>query len=225
MTMDYLLNEIEVRILGALLEKQMTTPEYYPMSLNALTNACNQKSNRNPVVNYEESEVHEVVENLRRKGWVIVVTGGGSRVRKYEHKIKETLFLGQKEMAALCVLMLRGPQTVGEIRTRTDRMVSFNDLADVEETLRDLSATERTPTPLATMLPRFPGQKENRYMHLLSGEPDLEKFPPEKTFPTTAGVRSANEARISELEGKVENLTRELEELREQFGQFKKQFE
>lgn len=223
--MAYILSEEEVRVLGALIEKQMTTPEYYPMSINALTNACNQKSNRHPVVNYEESTVLETVDSLRRKGLVIVVTGGGSRVRKYEHKTKEILFLNQKEQAALCVLMLRGPQTVGEIRTRSDRMATFQDLAEVEETMRDLAAAERTPQPLAMMLPRFPGQKENRYIHLLSGEPDVEKLSAEEAFAPPAGSRSGNETRIVELEAKVENLTRELEALKEQFGQFKKQFE
>ena len=223
--MAYILSEEEARVLGALLEKQMTTPEYYPMSVNALTNACNQKSNRHPVVNYEESTVLETVDSLRRKGLAIVVTGAGSRVRKYEHKVKETLFLNQKEQAALCMLMLRGPQTVGEIRTRTDRMATFQDLTEVEDTLRDLAAKERTPQPLVMMLPRFPGQKENRYIHLLSGEPDVEALSAEEAAATAVSSRSANETRITELEAKVENLSGELQALKEQFNQFRKQFE
>jgi uncharacterized protein YceH (UPF0502 family) len=223
--MELNLSAEEVRLLGVLAEKQMTTPEYYPLSLNALTVGCNQKSNRSPVVNYEESEVLEALENLRRHGWVIVVTGGGSRVRKYEHKLKDKLFLSQKEQAALCVLMVRGPQTVGEIRTRTERMVEFPDLTDVEETLRDLAAAERTPQPLAMMLPRFSGQKENRYIHLISGKPDVEKLSAEEASETFAGAGSSSAAHLSELEEKVENLTRELENLKKQFEQLKKQFE
>lgn len=223
--MEFKLSAEEVRVLGVLIEKQMAIPENYPLSLNAVTVACNQKSNRNPVVNYEESEVLEAVDSLRRKGLVIVVTGGGSRVRKYEHKLKDILFLSQKEQAALCVLMLRGAQTVGEIRTRSERMAEFEDLTDVEAILRDLAAEERTPQPLVMSLPRLPGQKENRYFHLLSGEPDLEKLSAEEAAANITSSGSAATARISELEEKVENISREMDELKEQFQQFKKQFE
>lgn len=220
--MDFILTEEEVRVLGVLAEKQMTTPEYYPMSLNAVKVACNQKSNRDPVVEYEEAAVLEALDSLRRKGLALVVSGGGSRVRKYEHKLREALFLSQKEQALLTMLMLRGPQTLGELRSRTDRMAEFADLAEVEETLRDLSAAERSPRPLVMMLPRMPGQKENRYAQLLAGEPDLEALAAREA---SAVPQPAGTSRLAELEEKVEMLTRELQELKEQFRQFKQQFE
>ncbi len=220
--MNLILTEEEVRVLGVLAEKQMATPEYYPMSLNAVKVACNQKSNREPVVEYQEATVLEALDSLRRKGLALVVSGGGSRVRKYEHKLREALFLNQKEQALLAMLMLRGPQTLGELRSRTDRMAEFADLAEVEETLRDLSAAERSPRPLAMMLPRMPGQKESRYVHLLSGEPDLEAL---ATREASAAPQPAGNSRLTELEEKVEMLSREIQELKDQFQQFKRQFE
>lgn len=220
--MNLILTKEEVRVLGVLAEKQMTTPEYYPMSLNAVKVACNQKSNREPVMEYEEALVLEALDSLRRKGLVLVVSGGGSRVRKYEHKLREALFLSQKEQALLTVLMLRGPQTLGELRSRTERMAEFADLAEVEKTLRDLSAAERSPRPLVMMLPRLPGQKENRYLHLLSGEPDLDALTARET---SAAPQAAENSRLMELEEKVEMLSRELQALKEQFRQFKQQFE
>src|SRR5271156_1780022 len=162
--MDLLLDPVEARVLGSLLEKEITTPEYYPLSLNALLNACNQKSNRDPMVHFDEETVDRVLDVLRDKGLLLNITGAGSRVPKYGHRLSEKLNLGRREMAVLCELMLRGPQTLGELRTRAERMHPFDDLAEVESVL------DRMPE-LAVKLPRRPGEKEARYAHLLSGAP------------------------------------------------------
>src|SRR5712691_11127655 len=160
--MDLLLHPVEVRVLGALLEKEITTPEYYPLSLNALLNACNQKSNRDPMVNFDETTLQHALQSLRDKGLLLTITGAGSRVPKYGHRISEKLNLGRRELAILCELMLRGPQTLGELRTHADRMHPFEDLAQVESVIERLSE-------LITRLPRRTGEKEARYAHLLSG--------------------------------------------------------
>src|SRR5271163_4541859 len=154
--MELLLHPVEVRVLGALLEKEITTPEYYPLSLNALVNACNQKSNRDPMVNFDPTQVEQALLLLREKGLLVTTTGAGSRVPKYGHRIAEKLNLGRRELAVLCELMLRGPQTAGELRTRGERMHPFDDLAEV------LSVIERQPE-LIVKLPRRPGEKEVRY--------------------------------------------------------------
>jgi uncharacterized protein YceH (UPF0502 family) len=209
--MDLLLHPIEVRVLGSLLEKEITTPEYYPLSLNALINACNQKSNREPVVNFDQETVEHALQTLRDKGLLLSITGAGSRVPKYGHRISEKLNLGRRELAILCELMLRGPQTLGELRTRADRMHSFDDLAQVE------SVIEHLPE-LITKLPRRPGEKEARYAHLLSGAPAISENEPEIVQP----LRSD---RIANLEAEVAELRSELESLKEQFAGFRKQFE
>jgi uncharacterized protein YceH (UPF0502 family) len=209
--MDLLLHPIEVRVLGSLLEKEITTPEYYPLSLNALINACNQKSNREPPVNFDQETVEHALQTLRDKGLLLSITGAGSRVPKYGHRISEKLNLGRRELAILCELMLRGPQTVGELRTRADRMHSFEDLAQVE------SVIEHLPE-LITKLPRRPGEKEARYAHLLSGAPAISENEPEVVQP----MRSD---RMATLEAEVAELRSDLESLKEQFAGFRKQFE
>src|SRR5947209_5474187 len=165
--MDFQLDAAEARVLGSLLEKEATTPEYYPLSLNALVNACNQKSNREPVVDYDEATVREGINGLRMKKFAFIIEG--SRVTKYSQRISETLNLGRRELAVLCTLLLRGPQTLGEIKDRSERMFSFADLEETERALQRLS--EWPDGPLVLKLPRQPGQKEARYGHLLAGEP------------------------------------------------------
>jgi hypothetical protein len=215
--------EEEVRVLGVLIEKQMTTPEYYPMTPNAIKNACNQKTNRNPVVQYDDEVVLDTLQQLRKKSMLTLVSGAGSRVHKYEHRMREVFFLNQKEMAVLCILMLRGPQTLGEIRSRTERMATFDSIEEVEEVVRDLSQETRKPYPLVVQLPVFPGQKEPRFMHLLSGEPDLEKW--QNSSMLQALPTEPASSRIGELEERIEQLEAELKTLREQFQEFQKQFE
>src|SRR5512137_1644621 len=163
--MDSPLNDLEVRVLGCLIEKELATPEYYPLSLNALTNACNQRSNRNPIMTMAEAEVSAVLESLRTRQLALVSAEGG-RVAKYRHALMEKLRLDPAELALLAELLLRGPQTAGELRTRGERMHPFADLAAVEEALQELA--ERTP-PLVALLPRMPGHKEQRYTHTFGG--------------------------------------------------------
>jgi uncharacterized protein YceH (UPF0502 family) len=203
-----LLNETEVRVLASLIEKESTTPEYYPLSLNALMLACNQKNNRDPVVSYDEDTVSDALDALRAKR-LARISSVQSRVSKYEHSILEVFNLGRRELALLCTLMLRGPQTVGELRDRSDRIRSFSDLEEVEACLETLMHWE--PAALVTRLPRQPGTKEPRYMHLLSGNVE----PP---------VRQAA-VRTSPLEEQVELLRQEVRELREEFAKFRQQFE
>src|SRR2546421_10628105 len=166
-----LLDPVEVRVLGALIEKEATTPEYYPLSLNALVNACNQKSNRDPVVEYDADTVHDAVERLREKKLALTIVGSG-RVKKYAQRISETLNLGRRELAVLCTLLLRGPQTLGEVRDRSERMFAFADSAEAERVLDKLA--EWPEHSLVKKLPRQAGQKEIRYTHLFSGEPQTE---------------------------------------------------
>src|SRR5947209_13649556 len=170
--MPTILSDIEVRVLGSLIEKQITTPEYYPLTLNALTLACNQKNNRNPVTAFAESQVEEALDSLREKNLAYVFHGSTSRVPKFKHVAPEVLHLTRPELAAMCVLMLSGPQTVGEIRTRGSRLYDFSGLEEVEATLHALST--RDSEPLVMKLPRQAGQKEARFAHLLSGEPQIE---------------------------------------------------
>ncbi len=219
--MDHILNDIEVRILGSLIEKEHTTPEYYPLTLNALTRACNQKSNRHPVVSYDEKTVVRVLDDLAfNKQLVRRVISDDSRVPKYRHTVLEALDLNQQELAALCVLVLRGPQTVGEIRGRTERLYAFENLEEVETALQGL--TEREPRPLVMRLPRQPGRKEARYAHLLSG--DVEQEEAELLEPAAVEVRADNE-RIDKLETDLEVLRDEFQDLKQQFAEFRKQFE
>jgi uncharacterized protein YceH (UPF0502 family) len=218
-----ILNAVEVRVIGSLIEKQITTPEYYPLTLNALVNACNQISNRDPVVSYDEKTVVRALDSLREKRLAWMVTGAGSRVPKYEHRLAEALKLAEQEVAALCVLMLRGPQTIGEIKGRAARMYEFKELEEVEMTLQSLMNAE--PHPLITKLPRQAGMKDSRYAHLLSGEVRIEEQQvAPRLEPAAIEVHAENE-RIARLEGEVASLRQELSELKQQFLDFKKQFE
>jgi len=216
------LNEIEVRILGALVEKQITTPEYYPLTLNALTAACNQKNNRNPVMSLTEAEVEQALDSLRDKNLDYVFHGSTSRVPKFKHVAPEILQLNQPELAVMCVLMLTGAQTVGEIRTRGARLHEFSGLEEVDETLHGLSTREQDP--LVVKLPRQSGQKDARYVHLLSGAPDFANHQTTTASEPPARRRSEPE-RVATLEQQVESLTQQVEELFKQFAEFKKQFE
>ena len=213
--MTTILTDIETRVLGSLIEKQVTTPEYYPLTLNALTLACNQKNNRYPVTAYAENQVADAVESLREKNLAYVFYGSTSRVPKYKHVVPEVMHLNHAEVALMCVLMLRGAQTLGELRGNASRLHEFASLEEVEQTLNGL--VSRDPEPLVARLPRQPGQKEGRFAHLLSGEIDLEAVP--AASPAAAAPRRSN------LEQKVEELAAEIESLKAQFEEFKKQFE
>jgi uncharacterized protein len=211
------LTEIETRVLGSLIEKQVTTPEYYPLTLNALTLACNQKNNRHPVTAYTENQVSDGLESLREKNLTYVFYGSTSRVPKYKHVMPEVMHLNPAEMALMCVLMLRGAQTLGELRGNASRLHEFSSLEEVEQTLNGLIS--RDEEPLVVRLPRQPGQKEGRFAHLLSGEIDVEALAAAET------ERSPAPRRSSALEEKVDALAAEVEKLKEQFEQFRKQFE
>jgi uncharacterized protein len=212
--MDIVLDDRDVRILGSLIEKEMTTPEYYPLSLNALTNACNQKSNRDPVVSLDEASVTLGLDNLLAKGLARKTIVSGSRVTKYVHAFLDRFDLSRQEMAVLCELMVRGPQTAGELRARAERMAAFADLEQVGRTLQGL--IEHDP-PLAAPLPKQAGKKEIRYMHLLSGGVDTA---PDVQAPSAPPA----EERIGRLEDEIARLRGELEELKRAFTEFKSQF-
>jgi uncharacterized protein len=213
-----ILNEIEIRVLGALIEKDITTPDYYPLSLNALVNACNQKNNREPVMTLDEDSVRAALDSLQTQRLAGPAGGADSRVTKYEHRLQEVFNLDRREIAILCVLLLRGPQTPGELRGRTERMYRFETLEDVSATLDKLSHRE---PPLVAMLPRQPGTKESRYMHLLSGDrPDTDSTP----LRAADGEGSAQD-RLAHLESEVAELRREVADLQQQFAAFRKQFE
>jgi uncharacterized protein len=218
--MEVILNPVEVRALGCLIEKELTTPEYYPLSLNALTNACNQKSNRDPVMSLEETEVVRALDSLRFKQLAVVSAEGG-RVTKYRHALMEKFRLDPGELAVICELLVRGPQTVGELRTRGERMHPFADLAAVEEVLRELM--ERTP-PLLARLPRQPGRKENRYAHLFAGEPEVAAADEATPEPARLRVMAENE-RLAQLEEEVAGLREEVAALRRLVAEFRAQFE
>jgi uncharacterized protein len=219
--METILNDHEVRVLGCLIEKELATPEYYPLTLNSLTNACNQKSNRDPVLELDEAEVVRALDSLRFKQLALVSAEGG-RVPKYRHALLEKLRLDPAELSLLGELLLRGPQTMGELRSRAERMHPFADLAAVEETLHELM--ERTP-PLVALLPRQPGRKEQRYAHLFAGAPAVaeeERSAP----PEPARVRvMAEDERLATLEGEVAALRAEVAGLRRLVEEFKAQFE
>jgi len=213
---DFLLDPVEVRVLGALIEKEITTPEYYPLSLNALVAACNQKSGRDPVVHYDEETVEDALERLRQKRLAGTITGAGLRVPKHRQRLTEQLNLGRRELALLCVLMLRGPQTPGELRSRSAPMHAFTDVDEVVSCLERMS--EQTP-PLVARLPRQPGAREHRYAHLLSGRPEA----PADAAPEPAP--HAHRDRLAELEAEVAAVRAELDQLKRAFEQFRRQFE
>jgi uncharacterized protein YceH (UPF0502 family) len=220
--MDALMNAVEVRVVGSLVEKQMATPEYYPLTLNALVNACNQLTGREPVVSFDERTVARALESLREKQLVWQVTAAGARVPKYEHRLSEKFNLAEQETAVLAVLMLRGPQTVGEIKGRTGRMYEFAELTEVEMTLESLMTAE---PPLVVKLSRQPGTKESRYAHRLAGEVHVEEQPAEpRAEAAVLEVRAENE-RLAKLESEVEVLRQQLTELQQHFLDFKRQFE
>ncbi|MRR52902.1 MAG: DUF480 domain-containing protein [Deltaproteobacteria bacterium] len=219
--MEMTLDDIEVRVLGSLIEKELTTPEYYPLSLNSLTNACNQKSNRDPVMALSEEEVVRALDSLRFKQLAVLSADGG-RVPKYRHLLAEKMGLIPAEQAIICELLVRGPQTLGELRTRGERMHPFGDLAAVDEVLQELMQRDK---PLISLLPRLPGRKEGRYAQLFSGMPDVT-VEEQRTAPEAARVRVAAENdRIARLEAEVTTLRNEMADLRQLVDAFKKQFE
>jgi hypothetical protein len=218
--MEIKLTETEVRVLGALVEKDITTPEYYPLSLNALVNACNQKTNREPVMQLDEDAVRDALEGLQQQRMAGPARGADSRVTKYEHRLQETFNFSRGETAVLCVLLLRGPQTPGELRGRTERMHRFEDLDAVQSSLQKLM--QREPA-LVVVLPRRSGTKEFRYAHLLSGEIEAGELPlPRMVAPASS---SADDERVSRLENTVAALQNEVRELKQQLAEFRKQFE
>lgn len=220
-----LLTDVDARVLGCLLEKAATTPDAYPLTLNSLLLACNQKSNRQPVVEYEEETVLESIDDLRKKKFTFRVDVAGSRVAKYRHNIDEYLGLDKASKALLTVLLLRGPQTLGELRTRCERMHSFANTDEVEAALNETA--EDVEHPLWRKLPRSPGKKEERYQHLLSGKPDptADTENPGVTSEPTSSPLSSRDARIQELENTVEILQSELDALKAAFEEFQKQFQ
>jgi hypothetical protein len=217
---NVVLTDNEARVLGSLVEKDITTPDYYPLSLNALVNACNQKSNRDPVMNLNDEAVRQALHSLNEKGLAgTASTAGDSRVAKYEHRMQEAFNFTRRETAVMCVLMLRGPQTPGELRGRTERMHRFEDLTDVQSTLQKLMTREE---PLVKILPRQPGTKEARYAHLLCGEkPEWETLAPLEDRVET----SPDSERIARLEEEVSNLKKDIADLKQEFAGFRKQFE
>jgi hypothetical protein len=213
------LTGVEMRVLGSLAEKEFTTPEYYPLSLNALTNACNQKSNREPVLSLEDTDVVRGLDRLRSLGLAVLDDTGG-RVPKYMHTLPGKLRLDPPEVAVLAELLLRGPQTPGELRTRADRMSRFADRVAVEEVLAELMGRE---PPLVAKLPRQPGRKEHRYGQLLGGEPEVETA--DLSLEAATSRVRAEDDRIQQLEQEVAELHRELGALKEEMAEFKAQFE
>ncbi len=219
-----ILTAIETRVLGSLIEKDITTPDYYPLSLNALVNACNQKNNRDPVMTLDESLVRDALATLQEKRLAGPASGADSRVTKFEHRLQEVFNFDRREIAVVCVLLLRGPQTPGELRSRTDRMYHFEALEDVISTLERLA--QREP-PLARVLPRQPGTKESRYTHLFSGEPPAsaeDVYVARAPSPETAGEISLSD-RVRTLEDEVSRLRQDLSEVQQQLATFRKQFE
>jgi uncharacterized protein YceH (UPF0502 family) len=216
-----LLNDADVRVLGSLIEKELTTPENYPLSLNALTNACNQSSNREPVVQFDDATVKAAVDRLRKYSLVRSIQRSDARVMKYMHLMDEAMNLERPEIAAMCVLMLRGAQTVGEIRTRTGRLFEFQSLEEVEATLNILAT--RSPSALVARLARQPGQKEARYAHLLSGEPTLDTRP-QAPLDVPAEVRDEPD-RLGALESTVAELRTEVGDLRAEIAEFRRLLE
>lgn len=209
------LSEVECRVLGSLVEKEATTPEYYPLSLNALLNSCNQKSNRDPVMNLDEAAIRSALHSLETQSLVRSVSPADSRVTKYEHRLQEAFNFYRHETAIVCLLLLRGPQTPGELRSRSERIHSFDDLGAVQSSLQHLMKRE---PPLVTPLPRQPGTKETRYVHLLSG--DVTQTEPEPTVQTTVREHALDGDRARKLEEEIATAKNEIAELKQQFAQF-----
>ncbi|HYK38576.1 MAG TPA: YceH family protein [Candidatus Eremiobacteraceae bacterium] len=216
--MNYSLSNVEVRVLGSLVEKEITTPEYYPLSLNALINACNQKSNREPVMTLDEDAVRSAIRSLNDQG-LTRYASTDSRVGKYEHRLNETFNFHRHEIALLCVLLLRGPQTPGELRTRTERMYAFEDLESLQNALNLLAKRE---PPLVKVLPRQPGTKESRYIHLLSPQPQIASGEDGRHDEPAA---PPHDDKILAMKTEIAELKAEIAGLKEQFAKFRKQFE
>jgi uncharacterized protein YceH (UPF0502 family) len=220
------LTEVETRVLGSLIEKDITTPDYYPLSLNALVNACNQKNNRDPVMTLDEETVRQGLGRLQEKRLAGPASGADGRVTKFEHRLQEVFNFDRREIAIICVLLLRGPQTPGELRSRTERMYHFEALDDMVATLDRLAQREQ---PLARVLPRQPGTKESRYMHLFSGEPALSEVGGSASVARGLSNANANanssSDRLGMLEEEVARLRQELSEVQQQLADFRKQFE
>jgi uncharacterized protein len=216
---NIVLSDVEARVLGCLVEKEITTPEYYPLSLNALVHACNQKSNRDPLMNLEEDAVRAALRALGEQA-LTRSASGDSRVAKYEHRLADSFNFTRPEAAIICELLLRGPQTPGELRSRAERMHPFEDLSVVQSTLKHL--IERDP-PLVKLLPRQTGNKEARYAHLLSGDVELREPPLIKEAAVFRGAEADD--RIAQLENEIASLQKEVADLKRQFAEFRKQFE
>lgn len=217
---DLLLSDVEARVLGALVEKDIITPDYYPLSLNALVNACNQKNNREPVMTLDEEAVRNALDGLQQRKLAGPASGADSRVTKYEHRLQEAFNFTRGETAILCVLLLRGAQTPGELRGRTERMFRFETLDDVQSTLQRL--VQREP-PLAKVLARQPGTKESRYMHLFAGDTEGANVVP--ASPPVRNVTEHDDDRIAILENEVRELRRQVADLEQQFAGFRRHFE
>lgn len=224
--MSIILNDVECRVLGSLVEKEITTPEYYPLSLNALINACNQKSNREPVMTLDEAAVRQALHSLDGQSLVRSVSASDSRVTKYEHRLSEAFNFYRHEIAILCVLLLRGPQTPGELRTRAERMHPFDDLTAVQSSLHHLMKRE---PPLVKVLTRQPGTKESRYAHLLSGDVassgDVAASSAQPLPTHEIPAASADGDRLARLEEQITTLQKDIADLRQQFAAFRKQFD
>jgi uncharacterized protein YceH (UPF0502 family) len=220
--MNILLNDTEARVLGALMEKEVTTPDYYPLSLNALVNACNQRSNRDPVMNLDEDGARRALIGLDKQCLVRAVSGADSRVTKYEHRLQEVFNFDRHEAAIICELLLRGPQTPGELRSRADRMHHFDDLSIVNTTLQKLIRRE---PPLVKLLPRQPGTKEARYAHLLCGDVIVSEADTETVRVVPISPKPDESERVARLESEVASLRKDVEQLQQQFAEFRRQFE
>ena len=218
--MNIVLNEVEARVLGALLEKEITTPDYYPLSLNSLVNACNQKSNRDPVMNLDEDSVRDALRTLHDNSLARSVSAADSRVTKYEHRLQEAFNFDRREAALFCELLLRGPQTPGELRTRAERMHPFDDLSAAQSALQRLMNRE---PPLVKVLARQPGTKESRYIHLLSGDAAPVNSTSGREVPAAPEPEKTDE--LSRLSSEMAELRRDMADLKQQFAAFRKQFE
>lgn len=216
--MAFELSAIEARVLGCLLEKERTTPEYYPLTLNSLIAACNQTTNREPITSYDENTVEQGLDALRQKKLALVVHSAGARVPKYRHNLFDHYVLRPPESSILCVLLLRGAQTAGELRSRTERLCGPLTLAEIDTYLEELARGE---DPLVRVLPARPGQKERRFIQLLSGEPEVIEA---QWSPALPIGQVSEKSRLDVLEGEVDSLKRDLEALREDLANFKKEF-
>lgn len=219
--MEAVLSDVEIRVLGALIEKEMATPDYYPLTMNALVNACNQKSNRDPVVNYDTSVIARAIEGLRDRNLAFEVIKVDSRVPKYEHNMRKALMLSEQELAILCVLLLRGPQTVGEIKTRTARLYPFDSLSEALVILETMSEGD---IPHVTSLPVQPGRKEPRYAHLFAGTPEVPAVE-DRVVSLSPTLEPDLQNRITILEEEVEALKDLVSELKTELQTFRQQFE